>query len=302
MPTKYSVLFFFLVLVNENYFAFKQYRSLTDKSHCSNPLKAVFLRNESDEAVITWQGGVIQGCRISVRPWEETANSDQMCLSIVTNNIPCDKNVTLSFITKQDLKTTIYLVGCNVKPVKCMIFKTVVMIKVSAPYENATRKDTFQLRLKIVVSLIPTITEKDVSPKDVTTEHLDEINGVCQIPVNTPNILLLSLKYCLTYRCSTLVDCISAFIWDVTNDFDPATPRRKHHEAHKESKLDVNSIIAISGGVVTSLFIPIILLAVKRKMQTAKNLTVIVDNPEQQDKEERSNRQSLISEDSFQTI
>ncbi|XP_063422188.1 uncharacterized protein LOC134706820 [Mytilus trossulus] len=303
MSTKYSVLFFFLALANEKYFAFIQFRSLTDKSHCSKPLRTIFLRNESDEAVITWQGGIIEDCSISVRPHKET-NIEQMCLAIYINNIPCDKNVTLKFINRPvgDDAVKTYLVGCNVKPVDCLPFKSLVIINVDAPYEIATYNDFFRLRLEIVVYLLPTI-GNDVSQRDPTTETLGTTNGVCQLPVDSPGIALLSLEYC--YKCSPLAECLRAYMWNVKNGFD-GTQRhdnRGHHESHTtDSKLDVNSIIAIIGGVVTSLFIPIILLVVRRKMQTARTETVIASNPDKEDQEKQNNRQSLISEESFQTI
>lgn len=52
--------------------------------------------------MITWQGGIIEDCSISVRPSEETTNIEQMCLAIDINNIPCDKNVTLKFINRPE--------------------------------------------------------------------------------------------------------------------------------------------------------------------------------------------------------
>ncbi|XP_071157464.1 uncharacterized protein [Mytilus edulis] len=305
MPTKYSVLFFFLVLANEKYFTFLQFRSLTDKSHCSYPLRLIFLRNELDEARITWQGGIIEDCSISVRPSEETTNIEQMCLAIDVNNIPCDKNVTLKFINRPEGNDDVmtYLVGCNVKPVECLPFKSNVIIKINAPYEIATHNDVFRLRLEIFVYLLTT-TGNDVSQTAVTTETLGLTNGVCQLPVDTPGIPFLSLEYC--YKCSSpLFDCIRAYMENVKNGFD-GTQRHDNHGHHDsqttDSKLDVNSIIAIIGGVVTSLFIPIILLVVRRKMQTVKTETVIVSNPDKEDQEKQNNRQSLISEESFQTI
>ncbi|XP_063422191.1 uncharacterized protein LOC134706822 [Mytilus trossulus] len=317
MLTKYSVLFFFLALVNEKYIAFIQYRSLTDKSHCSKPLRTIDLRYDLDAAEITWQGGIIEDCSINVKPLDET---DNLRLELAANNIPCDKNVTVSFVNSPlgDHKDVTYVVGCNVNPVMCMVFKSNVMITVNAPHAIATQNDLFRLRLEIIVSLLPKITE-DVST--VTSEHLvKNYDGVCQLPVDRPDVYFLAIEYCVIYKCSIIDDCIASFNWDIQDDFKilrfttPDTPRlynednHDYHDHHElpttESKLDVNSIIAIIGGVVTSLLIPIILLVVRRKMQTPKNETVTVNNdPEQEEDEEtQNNRQSLISEESFQTI
>lgn len=82
--------------------------SLTDKSHCSSPLWSTYLRNELDEAVIIWQGAKIEECRV-VRPFEETG---QMCVRIVTNNISCDKNVTLTLFN-QPLGDLVIMVSIN---------------------------------------------------------------------------------------------------------------------------------------------------------------------------------------------
>ncbi|CAG2193312.1 unnamed protein product [Mytilus edulis] len=234
MPIMYSVLFFYLSLGNEVYFAFKQYGSLTDKSHCSSPLWSTYLRNELDEAVIIWQGAKIEECRV-VRPFEETG---QMCVRIVTNNISCDQNVTLTLFNQPlgDLVIMTYLVGCNVNPVQCLVFKSNVMFKIKAPNEIATHNDAYRLRLEIIVTLLPTIT-KDVWT--VTAEYLlKNYEGVCKIPVDRPDIYFVTLEYCLIYKCSTLVDCIAAYNYDLLYEFNinrystPATPRLHIDDNH----------------------------------------------------------------------
>ena len=122
---------------------------------------------------------------------------------------------------------------------ECLPFQSKVIIKANAPYVTVSYNDSFRLRLEIVVTLLSSI-GNDVSKTDVTTETLGLTNGGCQLPVDTPGISFLSLEYC--YKCSPLVECSAAFIWNVKNGFD--VPQRHdnngHHESHTtDSKLGI---------------------------------------------------------------